>query len=197
MPEISNHLSGILLHVIKYSPAMYMWTEGRGLGGHTWDRTTFTSWSMRTYCTSRHIVQDLFRHTIQVYTIVFIYTTYYTSISRNKMMYKVANGNSIPHRGERVLRGVTEDGTPFGFTSQVTDVTKTLCAVSKMADAGNRVVFGDESGDFIENKTTGKRTYMRRENGVYKITMWREYGAPGNGGNKGESGTAPFHRQGQ
>eukprot|EP00973_Karenia_brevis_P035825 4944342-Karenia_brevis.AAC.1 len=58
---------------------------------------------------------------------------------------------------------------------QICPVTKALGSVSRMTKAGHRVVFNGEShpeGSYIENLTTGSRTYMRLENGVYLVDVW-------------------------
>ena len=116
-----------------------------------------------------------------------------TEASKRGMNYRVANGAPIPNRGETVLRGVTDDGTPLGFTAQITDVTKTLCSVSKMVSAGNRVVFDDAEGNYIMNKKTGHKTYMEKHNGVYKVTMWRQI----EGTSPSEQAASSFQRPGK
>eukprot|EP00973_Karenia_brevis_P092586 12413096-Karenia_brevis.AAC.1 len=58
---------------------------------------------------------------------------------------------------------------------QICPVTKALGSVSRMTRAGHRVVFNGEDhpeGSYIENLTTGSRTYMRLENGVYLVAVW-------------------------
>ena len=57
---------------------------------------------------------------------------------------------------------------------QVTDVRNPFGSVSKMCEAGNRVVFDDEepTGGYIENKISGIRTPINKENGVYYLYMW-------------------------
>ena len=54
---------------------------------------------------------------------------------------------------------------------QVADVKKLLTAVSAICDSGNRVVF-DNDGSYIESKTNGQKTQLRRESGVYRFDMW-------------------------
>ena len=65
--------------------------------------------------------------------------------------YEVANGVQIPNVGERKLAGVTEEGIVREMTAQVCAVNKTLMGVSKIARAGNRVIF-DSDGSYIEDK---------------------------------------------
>ena len=60
---------------------------------------------------------------------------------------------------------------------QVAPVKKVLGSVAKMCGAGNRVVFDDEEGNYIENKKTGQRTWMTKRNGVYFYEMWVRKGS--------------------
>eukprot|EP00973_Karenia_brevis_P032750 4520451-Karenia_brevis.AAC.1 len=58
---------------------------------------------------------------------------------------------------------------------QVCPVTKPLGSVSRMTQAGNRVVLDSidaPEGSYIENKATGERLYLRQENGVYLLDTW-------------------------
>ena len=41
-----------------------------------------------------------------------------------------------------------------------------LGSVKKMCQAGNQVVF-DDSGSYVVNKATGKRTWLEEKNGIY------------------------------
>ena len=85
----------------------------------------------------------------------------------------MANGAKIKNEGEKVLKGVTSEGLPLGFTAQITDVTKTLCSVSKIVAAGNKVVFNDDDGcNRIINKVTGAETPMFEKDGTYRMNLW-------------------------
>ena len=42
---------------------------------------------------------------------------------------------------------------------------KPLGSVKKMCQAGNQVVF-DDSGSYVINKVTGKRTWLEEKNGI-------------------------------
>ena len=55
--------------------------------------------------------------------------------------------------------------------AQICAVNKTLMSVSKIAKAGNRVVF-DEDGSYIEDKTTGDRLWMTQVGGMYSVKLW-------------------------
>ena len=56
---------------------------------------------------------------------------------------------------------------------QVAKVNKILASVSRLVEAGNRVVFDSpEVGSYIENVKDGKRTFLRQTNGVYFLDVW-------------------------
>ena len=54
---------------------------------------------------------------------------------------------------------------------QVTEVNKALPSVSRIVQAGNRVVF-DPEGSYIEDTTTGEWIDIKEKNGFYALTMW-------------------------
>ena len=54
---------------------------------------------------------------------------------------------------------------------QVAQVNKVLASVGKMCGAGNRVVFDDEEGSYIEDKQSGEITPLHKRNGVYVMDM--------------------------
>ena len=87
------------------------------------------------------------------------------------MKYEVANGVEIPNLGERKFVGITEEGVARSLTAQICAVNKTLMSVSKVAKAGNRVVF-DDDGSYIEDKSTGERIWMEQIGGMYLVKMW-------------------------
>ena len=85
--------------------------------------------------------------------------------------YEVANGVRIPNLGEKRFIGYSEDGQSREITAQVCDVNKPLLSVSKIVNAGNRVVF-DGDGCYIEDLQSGERIWMRPQGGMYHIKMW-------------------------
>ena len=85
--------------------------------------------------------------------------------------YVSATGNRIPNLGEKVLEAATEEGNHHRVTFQVTDVSRPLCAVSKVCQKGNRVIF-DEHGGVVQNKATGRETYFGMQDGIYLLKMW-------------------------
>ena len=43
---------------------------------------------------------------------------------------------------------------------------------AKIVAMGNKVVFGDDDGDYIEDKATGERVWMVQNGGMYTVKMW-------------------------
>ena len=57
------------------------------------------------------------------------------------------------------------------MVAAVTEVDDALLSVSKVVKAGNKVVF-DESGSYIEHKSSGEVTPLIEQRGLYKLKMW-------------------------
>ena len=79
-----------------------------------------------------------------------------------------------------------ENGFARSLTAQVCEVDKCLMSVSKVAKAGNRVVF-EGNGGYIEDKETGERIWMVDKRGMYFIQIWVR---------RGDKGESVFSRQG-
>ena len=94
-----------------------------------------------------------------------------TIASRSGVTYLAANGNTIHNLGEVDLCGTTSEGSGIAMTVQLADVTKPLASVRKMCGVGNRVVF-DEEGSYIECKSTGARTPIRKSEGTYEVDVF-------------------------
>ena len=92
--------------------------------------------------------------------------------SKRGTTYEVANGVRIPNLGEKNFEGHTAEGHIRNLTTQVCEVNKALLSVSKIVKAGNRVVFGDGEGSYIEDKTTKERIWIEEEGGMYALKMW-------------------------
>ena len=93
-----------------------------------------------------------------------------TEASRRKMAYTVANGACIYNKGELTLREMAETGTKMNVIAQASDVTKPLAAAREIIKAGNRIVL-DEEGSYIENTLTGENIPIKREHGMFTVTM--------------------------
>ena len=94
--------------------------------------------------------------------------------SRRGVMYETANGERIPNLGEKRFVGHTDEGLERKVTAQVADVNKALLSVKKIVAAGNRVVFDDES--YIEDKSSGEKTWLQEDHGMYMLRMWIKHG---------------------
>ena len=63
------------------------------------------------------------------------------------------------------------EGNNMRVKMQVADVSKALAAVGRINAAGNGVWFdGDDS--YIIHKKTGRKTWLRKEQGVFVFDMW-------------------------
>ena len=92
--------------------------------------------------------------------------------SKRGVMYEVANGIRIPNLGEKTFQGYTDyEGIKRGIKAQVCEVNKALLSVSKLVQAGNRVVF-DPQGSYIEDTTTGEQIWLQETGGMYTLKMW-------------------------
>ena len=58
-----------------------------------------------------------------------------------------------------------------GMVIQVCEVNQGLLSVSKATATGNRVVF-DSAGSYIENKSSGERSWLQEKNGMYMLRLW-------------------------
>ena len=91
--------------------------------------------------------------------------------SRRGQHYITANGKRIPNEGQQRLAVMTEEGAHATMDWQITDVRRPLCSVSKLADRGNRVIFG-AGGGVIHNVKSGRLTPFRRVGGVYALDLY-------------------------
>jgi len=91
--------------------------------------------------------------------------------SRRGVLYEVANGTQIPNEGEKRFIAVTEEGVEKKLVLQVCDVNQGLISASKLAAAGNRVMLDDDAS-YVENKTSGQRTWLKNRNGMYIMSLW-------------------------
>jgi hypothetical protein len=87
--------------------------------------------------------------------------------------YSAANGTDIPNLGEKIVKGQTATGMWCTMRFQICDVTKPLGSVSRICQAGSRVVFAPpEEGSYIEHVKSGKRSMLRQCKGLYFLDMW-------------------------
>lgn len=90
--------------------------------------------------------------------------------SQSGVQYVTANGSCMKNQGEKHLKVVTQEGQKCTINMQVTDVQKPLMSVSRICDAGRRVVFAKEGG-YIENLMDGKRATFPRVDNVYRLKV--------------------------
>ena len=64
-----------------------------------------------------------------------------------------------------------EHGQARTIKAQVCEVNKALLSVSRMVQAGNKVIFSS-SGSYVEDEGTGERTPLREQGGMYMLKLW-------------------------
>eukprot|EP00959_Pyramimonas_sp_CCMP1952_P461238 9481258-Pyramimonas_sp.AAC.3 len=99
----------------------------------------------------------------------------HTNASKQGKHYSAANGTTIKNYGQRVITGRNESGNPVSMPIQVAEVNKVLGSVREMVNAGNRVVFDQNSNgksiSHVEHKATGKRTAIYERNGTFQFNI--------------------------
>ena len=95
------------------------------------------------------------------------------SASESGLTYTTATGKEIPNLGEKVVVVATTEGSTRSIKFQMCDVTKCLASVSRIVEAGHRVILDTpEAGSYIENRKSGERTYLLQERGLYLLDAW-------------------------
>ena len=87
------------------------------------------------------------------------------------IQYEVANGSRLPNLGEKVFVGESTEGIKRQIRAQVCDVNKPLLSVSRIMNAGNRVVF-DLDGSYIEDQHTKEKIWMEEQGGMFSVKLW-------------------------
>jgi hypothetical protein len=85
--------------------------------------------------------------------------------------YVAADGTRIPNVGQQLVKFMTLDGTWTELLFQIAAINKPLVSVSKLNEAGYKVVF-DENNSYIMNKKTKKVIKMKKEKGVFVIDAY-------------------------
>ena len=91
--------------------------------------------------------------------------------SKAGQVFRAANNGKMPNLGQRTVRFVTNDGRKRKMVFQVAKVNKRLASIAGICDNGNTVTFTD-SGGYICNVETGRRTTFERKGNVYILDMW-------------------------
>ena len=82
--------------------------------------------------------------------------------------YVAADGTRIANRGQQLVKFMTMDGVWVDILFQIAAIHKPLVSVSKLNEAGYKVVF-DEDRSYIIHKKSRKVINMRKERGVFII----------------------------
>lgn len=85
--------------------------------------------------------------------------------------YICADGARILNMGEKLIPGLSDEGSRLSINFQVTQVDRPLLAVSKLTSAGHSVWLGNEQG-VITHGSTGKQTHFQKRNGIYVLRIW-------------------------
>ena len=91
--------------------------------------------------------------------------------TRRGVQYEVASGDLIPNLGEKNFLAYGEQGQARAIKAQVCEVNKALMSVSRMVQAGNKVVFS-KSGSYVEDESTKERIPLREQGGMYMLKLW-------------------------
>ena len=83
----------------------------------------------------------------------------------------MASGELIPNLREKNFLAYGEHGQMRAIKAQVCEVNKALLSVSRMVQAGNKVVFAG-SGSYVEDENTGERISLREQGGMYMLKLW-------------------------
>jgi hypothetical protein len=79
--------------------------------------------------------------------------------------YVAADGTRIPNVGQQLVKFMTLDGTWTELMFQIAAINKPLVSVSKLNEAGYKVVF-DENNSYIMHKKTKRVIKMKKERGT-------------------------------
>ena len=82
--------------------------------------------------------------------------------------YTAANGERIDNEGQKIPTLATSEGVIRKMTFQVCKSSKALGSVSKICQAGHRVIF-DGDGSYIEDKKTGEVLWLVEKDGLYVL----------------------------
>ena len=88
--------------------------------------------------------------------------------------YKMADGNIIQNRGEKLFRAETDEYRSLQVRTQVADVDKSLVSVAQIVDRGGRVVF-PPGGSYIEHVNSRGQTrkgHLEFRDGLGVMRLW-------------------------
>ena len=123
---------------------------------------------------------------------------YPRDITDSNVTYRAANGGEIKDRGQRKIQFVTRGGSNANMEFRLADVLKPLASVGWICAKGNRVVFDDVDGSYVESKREGWRIPLRKSKGVYVMDAQMLKGSvPCVGDEENDDDLADFTRQGR
>ena len=85
--------------------------------------------------------------------------------------YRVANGQRVPNIGQQAVHFETDEGQAAGMMFQTAEIERPLISASQMAASGNSVVFNQQGGTIVHEKS-GRRTVLHKRGGIYVLRMW-------------------------
>jgi hypothetical protein len=93
--------------------------------------------------------------------------------SRNCQAYTAAakDGKPIYNEGQKLIKFTTSDGQKKKVLCQVAKVNKILASIAGICDHGNHVLFREDGGDIINQKTF-KKTSFKRLGNIYVLDAW-------------------------
>ena len=91
--------------------------------------------------------------------------------SRMRLHYTAANGGRIANKGQQCLPIQLRNRDRTEAMFQVAAVSRPLMSVSKVCQAGNRVILG-ASGGVVLDLSTGRTTPVEMKEGVYVFPLW-------------------------
>jgi hypothetical protein len=85
--------------------------------------------------------------------------------------YICADGARIRNQGEKLVPGLSDEGSSMSINFQVTQVEMPLIAVSKLTAVGHRVWFEGDHG-VIQHGSSGRQTKFFKKKGVFVLRIW-------------------------
>ena len=81
-----------------------------------------------------------------------------------------ADNNKILNLGTQVGKGVSEQDDTWSINFDIAKISRPLGSVSKLLKNNHRAMF-DEGNSYIQNKSTGKKTKLREEGGLFFLDL--------------------------
>ena len=94
-----------------------------------------------------------------------------STMSKAGGSYRVANGQRVPNIGQQAVHFTTDEGQAAGIWFQIAEIERPLISASQLAATGNSVVFNQQGGTIVHEKS-GRRTILHKRGGIYVLHMW-------------------------